>query len=110
MTVMMYRRSMPVATSGDADFNDQLNDYQNQKKDEATNAWDTINKELGSTPSDATGSDATPSDTTPSDAENNHATPSDATPTDASASDNAKLITEASKTDVATGSDTDAKK
>lgn len=110
MTVMMYRRSTPTATSDDVNFNDQLNDYQNQKKDEATNAWDEINKDLDATPSDATSSDATASDATPSDASKSDTTKSDAGVNDASPADNSKLKAESTLTDSATGSDTDAVK
>lgn len=108
-TVMMYRSAMPMmATQNDADFNVQLNDYQNQKKDEVTNAWDEINKELDATPSDTVPNVATPSDATPSDGTATDASATDATPNDASAADS-KLKTDATHTD-ATGSDTDAVK
>lgn len=108
-TVMMYRSAMPMmATQNDVDFNEQLNDYQNQKKDEVTNAWDEINKELDATPSD-TAPNATPSDATPSDGTASDASATDATPNDASAADSIKLKTDATHAD-ATGSDTDAVK
>lgn len=108
-TVLMYRSTMPMMASDDGNFNEQLNDYQSQKKDEATNAWDEINKELDATPSDATPSDATSNDASPSDATPSDASGSDATANDASAADNAKLKADATHTD-ATGSDTDAVK
>lgn len=108
-TVMMYRSAMPMmASQDDADFNEQLNDYQSQKKDEVTNAWDEINKELDATPSDT--EPATPSDATPSDGTASDASATDATANDASAADSAKLLTESTVTDTATSSDTDAVK
>lgn len=106
-TVMMYRSTMPMMATSDDDFNTQLNDYQSQKKDEATNAWDEINKDLDATPSDATPSDATSSDATPSDATLTDASCSDATANDASGADSVKLKMNATCTD-ATSSDTDA--
>ncbi len=83
MSVMMSRSMLPMTTDGeDVDFNEKLNDYQNQKKDEAANnAWEEVNKDLETTPSDT--QEATESDATTSDA----ATESDATESDASSSD-----------------------